>query len=173
MAKRAPRRFRKTPKNDLRAVVDETIGLSQRLVWVADQLHGERGLRPVQRGILRGLVRYGAQTVPELARVRSVRRQSIQPVVDELAAGGLVELVANPKHASSKLVRITAKGEAIVARMDRADQRALAAAGAGLDPRALAVTAETLRALRQRFETTLRWRAAAGDERASGPMSFG
>lgn len=165
MSKRAPRRFRKTPKSDLRAVIDETIGLSQRLIWVADQLHRDlsgASLRPVQRGILRGLVRYGAQTVPELARTRSVRRQSIQPVVDELAAQGLVELVRNPEHASSKLVRVTAKGEAIVARMDRMDQRALAAAGAGLTAEAIATTAETLRALRQRFETTLRWRAIAG-----------
>jgi DNA-binding MarR family transcriptional regulator len=117
----------------------------------------------VQRGILRGLVRYGAQTVPELARARSVRRQSMQPVVDELAAAALVELVRNPKHASSKLVRITAKGEAIVTKMDRTDHRVLAAAGATLDARAIATTAETLRALRRRFETALRWRAIVNE----------
>lgn len=162
MAKR-PRRFRKTAKNDLRAIVDETIGLAQRLVWVADQLHRDHELRPVQRGILRGLVRYGAQTVPELARTRSVRRQSIQPVVDELARAGLVTLAPNPEHASSKLARITAKGEAIVTQMDRVDHRALTAAGAGLTAADIAITATTLRELRQKFETTLRWRAAAGE----------
>lgn len=163
MPKRAPRKFRKTPQSDLRAIVDETIGLAQRLVWVADQLHGKYGLRPVQRGILRGLVRYGAQTVPELARTRSVRRQTIQPIVDELVTAGLAVLVGNPKHASSKLVRITAKGEEIVAQMDRTDHRVLSAAGSTLEPEAIATTAETLRALRLRFETALRWRAIVNE----------
>lgn len=163
MPKRAPRRFRKVAQNDLRAIVDETIGLAQRLVWVADQLHGKHALRPAQRGILRGLLRYGAQTVPELARTRSVRRQSIQPVVDELVAAGYVARRPNAQHARSARFAITPAGEAIVTRMDRTDQRVLAAAGAGLEPKAIATTAETLRSLRTRFETNLRWRAVVDE----------
>lgn len=164
MPKRSPRRLRRAPANDLRSVVDETIALFHRLAWVADEIYGEEGRGTARRGILRGLVRYGPQTVPELARARAVRRQTIQPVVDELAASGLVEWAPNPKHATSRLVRIRSRGVAIVERMDRVDRRVLAAVGANLDPRDIEITAATLRALRARFETQLRWRSLVGEE---------
>lgn len=159
---RALRKIRKANPGDLRAVVDETIALYHRLMWVADQIH-EHGGAVARRGILRGLLRYGAQTVPDLARARAVKRQSIQPVVDELASEGLVVLEANPNHRTSKLVRITDAGAAIVERMDRADRRVLNAVGRDLDRADIEVTAATLRGLRTRFETTLRWRGVAFD----------
>jgi DNA-binding MarR family transcriptional regulator len=156
---RTPRRLRKRhAEGDVRAIVDETIALYHRLMWVADQMHGKDGGGSAGRGILRGLLRYGPQTVPDLARARSVRRQTIQPVVDALAAEGLVELVENPAHARSRLVRITSPGVKIVERMDRLDHRVLSAVSAGLTAKDVAITASTLRALRSRFETTLRWR---------------
>lgn len=164
---RAPRRLRKQTVGDLRAVVDETIALFHRLAWVADQIYGEEGQGTSRRGLLRGLARFGPQTVPELARARALRRQSIQPIVDDLAARGLVELVANPRHARSPRVRITTQGTALVARMDRVDRRVLAAVGRGLDPAAIATTAATLRALRSRFEITLRWRGATETTKAT------
>jgi len=163
---KAPRRLRRPHRaNDLRAVVDETIALFHRLAWVADQIYGEDGRGTARRGILRGLVRYGPQTVPQLARARSVRRQSIQPVVDELAREGLVEYVTNPSHARSMLVRIQPRGALMVERMDRVDRRVLSAVGAGIDRRDVDTTAATLRTLRERFETTLRWRSVLDDER--------
>jgi DNA-binding MarR family transcriptional regulator len=158
-----PRRLRKqTAAGDLRALVDETIALHHRLLWVADQLHGADGLSTAQRGILRGLVRYGPQTVPELARARSVRRQTIQPVVDELEAAGLVELSKNPQHARSRLVRIRPRGVAIVERMDTVDRRVLAGVGVGLERRHIEIAVSTLRTVRERFETKLRWAQSPG-----------
>ena len=148
-----PRTLRKKHvAGPLRAVVDETIALFHRLAFVAEEIYGEAGRSTARRGILRGLLRYGPRTVPQLARARSVRRQSLQPVVDGLAADGFVEIVPNPAHARSSLVRITAKGVALVERMDRADDRTLAKVGAGIAERDLAVTAATLRRLRARFE---------------------
>ena len=165
MPQRLPRRLRKPHHgDDLRAVVDETAALFHRLAWVADEIYGDEGRGTARRGILRGLARYGPATVPALARARSVRRQTIQPVVDALVADGLAELVDNPAHATSRLVKVTAAGVVIVQRMDRTDRRVLAAVGADVDARAIAVTARTLRALRTRFETQLRWRAAAEAE---------
>lgn len=165
MPARRPRRLRKRhSEGDLRAVVDETIALFHRLAWVADEIYGEQGRGTSRRGILRGLVRFGPQSVPQLARARSVRRQTVQPVVDELVAEGLVEWIANPRHATSRLVRIRPSGAAIVERMDRIDRRVLEVVGADLEPDAIATTTATLRALRIRFETTVRWRAAATRE---------
>jgi DNA-binding MarR family transcriptional regulator len=157
----APRRLRKHhSRGELRAVVDETIALFHRLRWVAEQIYGEEGRSVARRGILRGLVRYGPQTVPQLARARLVTRQHVQPVVDALARDGLVEIVPNPKHARSRLVRATARGEALVRRFDTIDDRVLAVVGRGLPARDLAVAAAALRALRERFENATRWRLA-------------
>jgi len=160
----APRRLRKAHvRGDLRAVVDESIALFHRLRFVAEQIYGQDGRSTARRGILRGLARYGAQSVPALARARSVTRQNVQPVVDQLRAEGLVELTANPRHARSPLVRVTPHGAALVAHMDAIDDAVLAFVGAGLRSEDLARAAATLKALRERFE--VRWRAAL--ERAS------
>lgn len=161
---RAPRRLRKPrADDDLRALVDECIVLADRLVWVAEHLHGEEGHGAARRGILRGLARYGAQTVPELARARSVTRQNVQPVIDALLESGHVEAVPNPRHRRSPRFAVTPRGLALATRMDRNDARALAAVAPGLSRADVATAARTLRAVRERFEITLRWRAAIGE----------
>lgn len=63
-------------------------------------------------GFMRSLVLLGPLTVPQIARMRPTSRQRMQRLADELAAEGLVEFIANPKHRRSKLVRLTRKGEA-------------------------------------------------------------
>jgi DNA-binding MarR family transcriptional regulator len=159
MRSRPPRKLRKRHvRGELRAVVDETIALFHRVRWVAEQIYAEDGRPTARRGILRGLARYGARTVPQLARSRSVTRQHTQEVVDRLAADGLVELIPNPAHARSRLVRITSRGAAVVAQMDDVDARVLVAIGSDLSTSALAVTARTLRAVREAFEDEARWR---------------
>lgn len=158
-----PRKLRKVHvRGDLRAVVDETIALFHRLRWVAEQIYGEDGRSTARRGILRGLARYGAQTVPAMARARSVSRQHVQSVVDALAADGLVELRDNPTHRRSRLVAITERGAELVAHMDDVDDRVLRAAGAALSSAELATTARTLGALRASFENGARWRRVLG-----------
>lgn len=160
MRSRPPRKLRKRHRGgELRAVVDETIALFHRVRWVAEQIYAGDGRWTARRGILRGLVRYGPRTVPQLALARSVTRQHTQEVVDRLAADGLVELVANPAHKRSRLVRATRAGAALVAQMDGVDTRVLAAIGGGLTLRDLATTARTLRGVRLAFEDEPVWRA--------------
>lgn len=161
MAKpRAPRRLRKRPSADLRAVIDECIVLADRLIWLAEHIHGAEGRGAVRRGILRGVVRFGPQTVPEMARARSVTRQNVQPVVDALVREGLLDRVPNPGHRRSPRYAPTDAARSMVARMDRNDARVLAAVGRGVRPSDVALTAATLRALRERFE--IRWKVALG-----------
>jgi DNA-binding MarR family transcriptional regulator len=148
--------------DQLREVVDETVALFHRLRWVSEEIYAAGGRSLPRRGILRGLVRYGSRTVPQLARHRSVTRQHVQHVVDGLVADGLVELVANPSHVRSPLVRVTARGAALVATMDEVDARVLAAIGVGLSARDLAASARTLRAVREAFEDEKRWRPSLG-----------
>ena len=63
-------------------------------------------------GFLRSLALLGPLTVPQIAQMRPTSRQRMQRLADELAAGGLVEFIDNPKHLRSKLVRLTPKGDA-------------------------------------------------------------
>lgn len=67
--------------------------------------------------VLRLLKVYGAQTVPQLARYRYVPRQSVQKLANEMLADGVIELVNNPAHKRSKLLRLTPKGEAVFAEL--------------------------------------------------------
>lgn len=140
-------------------MVDETIALFHWLAWVADQLYDDDAHGAPDRWVLRRLQRYGAQTVPELARAKALRRQSIQPVVDRLAAEGLIELVANPRHARSRRARLTSRGAQLVERMDRIDARTLASVSRGLPTSQLAGAAATLRAFREGFAIESRWRS--------------
>ena len=140
-------------------MIDETIALFHRIRWVAEQIYGEEGRSTARRGVLRGLVRYGPQTVPRLARARSVTRQHVQQVVDAMLADGLVESLPNPRHQRSRLLQATAAGRALVRRLDEVDARVLRAAGGHLRDGDLATTARTLKALREGFELTPRWQA--------------
>jgi DNA-binding MarR family transcriptional regulator len=163
--RRAPRRARRErARAEIQAVVDETIALFHWLGWVAEQLYGHAGRGAPRRWVLRRLHRYGPQTVPELARARAQRRQSIQPLIDGLVADDLVALVANPAHARSRRATLTARGAELVARMDGIDARVLAAVSAGIPTPQLATTAATLRTIRTHFAIERRWRAVLDDE---------
>jgi DNA-binding MarR family transcriptional regulator len=63
-------------------------------------------------GFMRSLALLGPLTVPQIAQMRPTSRQRMQRLADELAAEGLVKFVDNPRHRRSKLVQLTAKGEA-------------------------------------------------------------
>ncbi len=160
MATRRPRRLRKRHLDgEIRAIVDEAVALSWRVRYVADQIHLEGGRSETARGVLRGLVRYGARTVPQLAFARSVTRQHTQEVVDGLIADGLVEKQPNPTHQRSHLIAPTTRGIEVVAAHDAEDARTMIAVGATMKvSRAdLAITVRVLREMREGFESDC-WR---------------
>ncbi len=160
MAARKPRRLRKRHLDgEVRAVVDEAVALFWRVRYVADEIHTAGGRSETARGVLRGLVRYGARTVPQLAFARSVTRQHTQEVVDGLVADGLAQRVANPAHARSYLIQPTRRGVAVVAALDAEDARTMAAVGSyrQISRADLTTTIRVLRALREGFESDV-WR---------------
>ena len=63
-----------------------------------------------EHAVLEIINRFGAMSVPQIARQRSTSRQNIQILVDRLESEGRVELVTNPAHKRSALVRLTQKG---------------------------------------------------------------
>lgn len=98
-------------------------------------------------GFMRSLALLGPLTVPQIARMRPTSRQRMQRLADELAAARLVEFIDNPKHRSSKLVRLTRQGEA---RYQQLSARFLAIAspmGANLSEADIRKTIEIVREL--------------------------
>jgi DNA-binding MarR family transcriptional regulator len=157
--KRPLRKHRRTaPRVEAQEVVDETIALFHWLAWVADQLYGDDAHGAPHRWVMRRLQRYGPQTVPELARAKAQRRQSVQPIVDELEREGVLVLVANPQHVRSRKAQLTPRGTQLVERMDRIDAATLAAVSRGISRSRLGEAAATLRALREAFAIESRWR---------------
>lgn len=67
--------------------------------------------------VLRLLKIYGPQTVPQIARYRYVPRQSVQKLANEMLKDGVIELVNNPAHKKSKLLRLTPEGDIVFQEM--------------------------------------------------------
>lgn len=72
------------------------------------------------RAVLEQLKRDGDVTVPTIAASQELSRQFVQRMVHEARDAGFVELVGNPRHRRSSLVRLTPEGRsAITAVTDR------------------------------------------------------
>jgi DNA-binding MarR family transcriptional regulator len=67
--------------------------------------------------VLRLLKINGPQTVPQIARYRYVPRQSVQKLANEMLKDGVIELINNPAHKRSKLLRLTPEGDAVFQEM--------------------------------------------------------
>ncbi|MES5817825.1 MarR family transcriptional regulator [Streptomyces sp. RG80] len=85
-----------------------------------------RGLRKLEQGeeiegasvgvrsVLVLLHRYGAMTVPQMARIMALTRQFVQRMTNDATDRGWVEATPNPAHQRSSLIRITDEGEAVI-----------------------------------------------------------
>jgi DNA-binding MarR family transcriptional regulator len=69
-------------------------------------------------GLMRLLQADGLKTAPEIARMRSVSRQYIQKLANELVGSGWLVMVDNPRHRRSKMLRLTKSGEGQLAAMN-------------------------------------------------------
>jgi DNA-binding MarR family transcriptional regulator len=75
------------------------------------------GITVAMRALLERLGESGPQTVPQAARALGFRRQFIQRLADDLLARGLVVYAANPAHRRSRLVALSAAGDALMRRV--------------------------------------------------------
>lgn len=95
----------------LEALLVEVNGLANRL----KSTDPRATLPSASRAALQLLQRNGPQTVPQIARARFSSRQNIQILINRLQQEGLVEFVSNPDHKRSALVRLTPRGQAVIA----------------------------------------------------------
>ena len=140
----------------LMAVLEEAATLHLRANAVVEQLHGRPELTNACRGVLRDLVRLGPRTVPQLARRRECSRQHVQVLVNRLAAEGMAELVPNPDHRRSPLVRLTPAGGDTLEAMWRREADVIDELPAALDLEELEGATRVLRELRRLLEACQR-----------------
>jgi len=134
-------------------LIEETILLFRRLRVLSAEIHGEGIPIAGQRGVLMDLANGGPQTVPAMARVRGVSRQNIQVLIDRFRSEGLVELIENPAHRRSKLVRLTAKGKKLTEAMSKRETQVLASLDVNIPSPQIQNASNVLRKFRDALQT--------------------
>jgi len=95
----------------LYAVVRQIRSCFNQLRSLSDALHEDLGITASMRAVLESVAEGGEQTVPQIARTKSVSRQHIQVNVDALVKAALVAIRDNPAHRRSPCVAITKHGQ--------------------------------------------------------------
>lgn len=91
----------------------------------SEQIAGELG-QTAARWHVMSVVSEDARNVPAIARRLGLARQSVQRVVNDLVAAGLVRLEDNPDHRRSPLVLLTRDGRAMLEELFRRSEEARA-----------------------------------------------
>ena len=131
------------------ALVREVRGLFHLFAAVTDDLHADLGIPAGQRAVMESLSQPGGKTVPQLANMRSVSRQHIQIIVNQLLDKGLVELTDNPAHRRSSLVQLTDKGSEAFRQIRQREKEALASLELAMSEADLETALHTLSAIRE------------------------
>lgn len=129
--------------------------LFQTLRATSEALLEGYGINSSQRAVLEFMFQAPAQTVSQIAREKSVSRQHIQTVVNDLLALGLVITANNPSHKRSPLIRLTAEGKSLFLSIRKQETRFLKKVEAELSERDLRKAAATLQSVEDSLSTRL------------------
>ena len=132
----------------LDALLSEVTALNLRLRQIQTPAAEHHALLDGGRNILQVLSQFGDCTVPTIARRRAISRQSVQISVNRLAKSRCVELVPNPGHKRSPLVRITEKGKSLLLKTSHRHEEVLAGALGSISPDELSSASLVLRRVR-------------------------
>lgn len=108
------------------AVTRKVRACFNRLKALGDALHRDLRITAAMRAVMEALYEGGEQTVPQIARSKSVTRQHIQVLVNNLVEPGIVVTRANPDDMRSPLATLTKKGRAAFERMRQKEKIVLA-----------------------------------------------
>ncbi len=98
-------------------VVDEARLMIHRSMVVVERMHAGEGVTVPMRAVLEFLRTHDPHTVAAIARERSVSRQHVQTIVNDLLDAELVERSNNPNHRRAPLIGLTAVGEQTIDRL--------------------------------------------------------
>ncbi|MEU9971849.1 MarR family transcriptional regulator [Streptomyces sp. NPDC051014] len=111
--------------------IDEPLGpdeLGERITEVYDLIGPlyRRAFRKIEQGeqiegasvgvrsVLDLLRRFGPMTVPQMGRIMALSRQFVQRTVNDAAGRGWAEVIPNPAHQRSSLIRLTDAGRTVI-----------------------------------------------------------
>lgn len=134
-----------------------------RMRFAATQYLGQGRHSSGRRSILKSLGSLGPQTVPQMARARTVSRQHIQTLVDELLAEDLVQRIPNPAHRRSKLVELSPRGRAQLAAMNEREAELMGFISRGMPVERVRAATEVVQHVRSRLESA-EWQELVGEE---------
>jgi DNA-binding MarR family transcriptional regulator len=133
---------------EIEALLNEVRLLYHCIVQVGEQLHVDESVSLGMRAVLEYLLRNGPTTVPDIARSRSVTRQHIQILANDLLDQNLVVLEDNPLHKRSSLVTLTKEGHRIIQRMRKRENQLFNATKFGVKRNELKTATKTLEEVR-------------------------
>lgn len=99
------------------------------------------------------LAHAGPQTVPQIARARTISRQGVQNTVNLLHNDGYVYFDDNPAHKKSSLVRLTLKGEALADEMTIREREIISQVRLGIKAGEMRKAAQVIKTLKTFFES--------------------
>ena len=144
-----------SPTDALYRVIWRTRRLFQTLRSVSDVVLEDSGINASQRAVLEFLHQEAPQTVPRIASKRSVSRQHIQHVVNELLELDLVEIRLNPAHKRSPFFCLTNKGKTLYSVIRKMEDKLLEDLSDQFGKKELVRTAETLQAIEESLREKL------------------
>lgn len=145
----------KDAANELTSLVLEVFRLNGDLLAVGDAIVGDVGLTSARWQVL-GAIALSPVALPvaHIARNMGLTRQSVQRIVDDMRAAGLIRLEPNPHHRRAMLVAMTDDGLAAYGSASLRQERWAHDLAAGLPAQGIADAVTMLRTLRQRLGET-------------------
>ncbi len=128
--------------------------LNGRLLGAGDQLSRDLGLSSARWQVL-GALRDGPLPVAQIARNMGLTRQSVQRIVDVLAAQGVLTFAENPYHLRAKLVRLTEHGTHLLQEVSQRQVRWVNRLAQDLAPDEVQAAVHLLDTLTQRLDQSV------------------
>ncbi|WP_375489620.1 MarR family winged helix-turn-helix transcriptional regulator [uncultured Mycobacterium sp.] len=153
MARPHPAPSSNAPAHTLTELVLEVFRLNGDLLAAGDELVGDLGLTSARWQVM-GAIALSPVPLPvsHIARNMGLTRQSVQRIVDDMRAGGLVRLEPNPHHRRASLVALTDDGLSAYASASVRQERWASDLAAGLPAQGIADAIMMLRTVRQRLD---------------------
>ncbi|MEZ6028565.1 MAG: MarR family winged helix-turn-helix transcriptional regulator [Hyphomonadaceae bacterium] len=102
-------------------LIEEIVQAYHRLTRASDQLHAKLGLTTGMRSVLLTLENGPPLTISAIAVQRSVSRQFMQRLVQDMVGGGWLSLEINPEDRRVSLVAPTAKARRAIVKLRKVE----------------------------------------------------
>jgi DNA-binding MarR family transcriptional regulator len=104
------------------------------------------------RSVLDLLLRFGPMTVPQMGRIMALSRQFVQRTVNDAVARDWAEVIPNPAHQRSSLIRLTDAGRTVITAILAREHAVNRQIGGGLTGAEITACVRVLKQLLRTFD---------------------